>query len=1257
MTAPSNMTNELLATMLATVPASIAVFDVATERVILANARYRSILDSQWHDRDLVGVRIADILRDPETTLALIRSVAQTGEPWRTAGFAYDGFERGVTYWDFDLTPMWDEAGRCISVMLAAVDVTEHMRAQLEMQTLAAVSTAVTMSLDLDDVLDRILVATAPLIPYDRAFVLLDAGETLRIAAGRDGTGRGNFLRDTLIPKGESINGWVFAHGEPQAIGDVYESESGVPGAYHPDDHDPLFRSVLCVPLIVRERVIGTMHVASYNPHRYSADDLRRVLLIAPHAAAAINNAMLYHDATERATELVTLNDATMAIASTLGLEEVLERILIEIERVVPYDRAVVALPDTTDPAYLQVVSLRTTSITGHASPRVPIAGSIIGRVFTDAIPVLVPNLAASPEWKATNYDPHGVWGEQPRSILALPLRAQEETVGVLYLTQRGANAYGEHDRDRLLRFSPAVAMAVTNARLYAQQTTQLLQLGRANNELETLREIGIAATSTLDLPEVLNRTMTQISRVVPYEHGLILLDNPARTMLRIEAAVGAAVEEHLGMEMLVTQGLAGWAYRHAETICIADLHEQQEWAARAHIFSLGAGSVTSVICAPLLLGGQPIGTINLMHHEVGKYTPDDVRRVERYATQVAVAVGNARLYSRSTAQVTQLEQANAQLETLREVGIASTSTLELKEVLQRVLAQISRVVPYEQGQIALEIPEKPGMLRVEVGRGIATEPYIGREVSADSGVGGWVYTHGETVVIRNLLEEEEWSRRAIIFGPLVNVFVSILCVPLRVGGRVIGVIHLVHRIPEMYGAEEARRIEQLATQVAAAVVNARLYAQVQRQVGELRSLNSDMETLNEIGRTVSESLDLQIVMPRVLAGVIRIIPAEYAYITLMEPDGEFLRIVCEMGMYGKQMGMRIPLDGSINGAIARTQQPVLVGDVDTDPDWGDKWYPADDSHVSGMRNVLGGAMVVAGESIGTLYLVHSTPHIFTEHDRRRVQQYAAQVAVAVANARLYDRIHAQVEDLRRLNEELASISQHKSEFLATMSHELRTPLNAIIGFTQLLQDDLVTDAEERRMCLEDVSASATHLLRLINDVLDVAKIEAGQMELHREHFRVGEEIAEAERLMAPLINRSRQTLTVVPVVGVPPVFADRARFRQVLLNVFSNANKFTPEGGAITVVTDLEGDFVRVAITDTGIGIHPDDAHKVFEEFRQIDSALNRRYSGTGLGLSLSRRLIETLGGTIRFESTPGVGTTFYVTLPTAVRPGSLVP
>lgn len=1076
MSVETDVRDGLLATILRTAPVGILVIEPGSLRVLLANEHVQRILDPAWHNRDLTQYTLSDLVTDDGAARlrGLVEEVARTGAPMQFRDRSYDGLARGRTYWNYDLTPLYDETRHCYAVMLSTTETTSHVLVQqrleermTELATLAEVGATVSASLDFDEVVDRVLAAVAALIPHDRAFIMLDeSADALRVVAARSATGVVPEQIGTLIPKATSVNGQVFRTRVPLRLADIHAA-SGVP-VYVPPYRDKDLRAVLCVPLIARERAIGTLYLARYVTDAYTDADLERLRVVATLAAAAIANAHLYREVSARATELATLNEVTIALAGSLTLTDVLERALAEIARVVPYDAAFVALP-TDDRAHLRVVSLGGRHI-HELGTDVPVERSMIGRVFARSEPALLPDLSAAAEWLEISFRPERWAGDIERAILAAPLRAMDETVGVLYLARDETGAYAEADLERLLRFTPMMGVAITNARLYTRSMQQVAQLQRLNDELETLREIGIATTGTLDLPAVLRRVLGEISRVVPYEQGMVTLHVPERGTLRIEAGTGSVVEPLVGTEMAVGQSLNGYVFTEGETVCVDDFWSSEEWLARSYRVSVQRDALRSILCAPLRIGGQSIGTIYLAHGKRALYQAEDIRRIERFTNQVAVAVANARLFE-----------------------------------------------------------------------------------------------------------------------------------------------------------------------------------QVRRQIDELRALNSELETMHEIGLAVGASLDPAVVLPRVLTEIRQIIPAESGYVTLLEPGGEVLRIVSDFGFSVPQIGERIPVANSINGEIVRSRRTLRVGDYFTDPMWHPRGHPAPAAVAGRVRNLLGTPLVVAGSVIGTLYLIHGDPDIFTALDAERLEQYAAQTAVAVANARLYEQIQSQVAELRRLNADLEAANRHKSEFLATMSHELRTPLNAIIGFSELLADDIVIKENERRECLNDIHSSARHLLALINDVLDVAKIESGKMEMRLHAFAVVDELKEVERVMTPLVLGNRQTLALTVAPGTPEIYADRARFRQIVLNVLSNANKFTPEGGRITVRADGVGDQVRVQVTDTGIGIQPEDAPKVFEAFRQIDGSLSRRYSGTGLGLALTKRLVELQHGSIHFDSEPGRGTTFTILLPAA--------
>jgi signal transduction histidine kinase len=252
----------------------------------------------------------------------------------------------------------------------------------------------------------------------------------------------------------------------------------------------------------------------------------------------------------------------------------------------------------------------------------------------------------------------------------------------------------------------------------------------------------------------------------------------------------------------------------------------------------------------------------------------------------------------------------------------------------------------------------------------------------------------------------------------------------------------------------------------------------------------------------------------------------------------------------------------------------------------------------------------------------------------------AEQAGLAITKDRLLRQVKAQVQELEAAN-------RHKDDFLASLSHELRTPLNAILGFGRLIADGLIDDPEELREAAEDIVASGDLLLAQVNDLLDMARVGAGRMAVGAEAVDIADVCRGCERVLSPLVAAKRQQLTMVIPPETPLVRADAARLMQVVLNLLTNAHKFTPDGGSITVAVTASDGIVSLSVQDTGIGIAPEHAALIFEPFRRVDTGYARSQSGTGLGLALSRRLVELMGGTLTLDSGTGKGSTFTVTLP----------
>ncbi len=299
----------------------------------------------------------------------------------------------------------------------------------------------------------------------------------------------------------------------------------------------------------------------------------------------------------------------------------------------------------------------------------------------------------------------------------------------------------------------------------------------------------------------------------------------------------------------------------------------------------------------------------------------------------------------------------------------------------------------------------------------------------------------------------------------------------------------------------------------------------------------------------------------------------------------------------------------------------------------------------SGIRAILAVPMVRDDRLIGCLVVSRNRSGDFPAETIEMLRTFATQSALAIQNARLF-------REIEEKSQQLESASQHKSEFLANMSHELRTPLNAIIGFSEVLSDRMFGELNEKQEeYLKDIHASGTHLLSLINDILDLSKIEAGRMELELTDFDLPQAIDSALTFVRERAARRGITLESTVDARLGQIQADERKFRQVVLNLLSNAIKFTPEGGRIEVGAVPKDGLVEVSVTDTGVGIAPEDQEAVFEEFRQVGTA-EKKAEGTGLGLTLCRKFIELHGGKIRVSSQVGVGSTFTFTIP--MRPST---
>jgi signal transduction histidine kinase len=469
--------------------------------------------------------------------------------------------------------------------------------------------------------------------------------------------------------------------------------------------------------------------------------------------------------------------------------------------------------------------------------------------------------------------------------------------------------------------------------------------------------------------------------------------------------------------------------------------------------------------------------------------------------------------------------------------------------------------------------------------------------------------------------------------------------VPILRGGQPIGVLSLTRRVPGPFSEPQIELVQTFADQAVIAIENARLLGELQARTAELTQSVGQLTALGEISQAVSSTLDVETVLQTIVSRASQLAGADGCAIYEYDEATEafHIRATHNLDPVLVETLRAAPLrkgEGAM-GRAAETREPTQVADIAA-PD-------AYQSHIrdtlldAGYRALLSVPLLREGKIIGSLSLNRHTPGEFRPEAVEVLKTFATQSALAIQNAHLF----REIADKSR---QLEVASQHKSEFLANMSHELRTPLNAIIGFSEVLAQGMFGDINEKQTeYLHDILESGRHLLSLINDILDLSKIEAGRMELELAEFDLPQAIQNALTLVRERALRRGIALHHVIDDRVADIRADERKVKQVLLNLLSNAIKFTPEGGRIEVRAAPADGRVEVSVTDTGIGIAPEDLETVFEEFRQVGTA-DKKAEGTGLGLALTRKFIELHGGRIWVTSQVVVGSTFTFTLP--VRP-----
>jgi GAF domain-containing protein len=1020
------------------------------------------------------------------------------------------------------------------------------------------------------------------------------------------------------------------------------------------------YRTRLMVPMLRGDSGLGMIAVTTQSPAPFSDQQVALLQTFAAQAVIAIENVRLFTELREK-NEALTLAHAQ--VSETLEQQTATAEIL----------RVISSSPTDVQPVF-DVIVTRAVHLCGARFGRVyrfdgsvihMVAGhglspvglgevqrifprpasddTIVGRVILSRQPVFVRDIEREEEVPALSRKMIQALGT--RSQLTIPMLRAGEPIGAMTLGWAEPEAFDEQEIALVKTFADQAVIAIENVRLFTE-------LEGRNRELTTALD---TQTATSDILRVISRSQTNVQPVFDaiVASAVRLLGADAGSLTRvagdqIELAAFTSTNDTGDVALraifplsLHSKGGNAQVIRDRAPLNIADaqtdpqMRETMRAAARLRGFRSRA-------VVPLLRHDEAVGTISVSRRDPGGFTDDEIALLQTFADQAVIAIENVRLFN-------ELEGRNRDLTATSEIlGVISRSPTDVQPVFDTIVRSVVRLCDglfsalYQfDGELIHPVAQHnytPEALE-EVHRIFPARPTRGLGT-------GRAIIERAVVHIPDVEVDPEYQHQAL---PRSIGFRSGLFVPMLREGTPIGVIMVARAELGPFSDSEIELLKTFAAQAVIAVENVRLFKELQARTGELTRSVDQLTALGEISQAVSSTLDVETVLQTIVSRASQLAGADGCAIYEYDAATEafHIRATHNLDPALVETLRASPLrkgEGAM-GRAAETREPTQIADIAAPG--------AYQSHIrdtllgAGYRALLSVPLLREGEIIGSLSLNRHAPGEFPPEAVEVLKTFATQSALAIQNARLF----REIADKSR---QLEVASQHKSEFLANMSHELRTPLNAIIGFSEVLNERMFGELNEKQAeYLRDIHASGTHLLSLINDILDLSKVEAGRMELELTDFDLPAAVDNAVTLVRERAGRKSITVRIAVEQQLGMMRGDERKIRQVLLNLLSNAIKFTPEGGRIEVAVVPSGESVEVSVRDTGVGIAPEHLEAVFEEFRQVGAA-DKKSEGTGLGLALARKFIELHGGKIWVTSQVGAGSTFTFTLPFQRSPGA---
>ena len=1020
-------------------------------------------------------------------------------------------------------------------------------------------------------------------------------------------------------------------------------------------------RSAVTVPLLHKGRTIGALSVGRDEPGPFSQKQVALLQTFADQAVIAIENVRLFTELQEKnralteahaqVTEALDQQTATSGILSVISAsptdaQPVFETIVRNAVRlcgaihggVYRFDGELVHSVAHEGYTPLQLDDWRRNfprAVTGPGTMNLAIRTRTVVRIDDVEVDASIMSTGT-----VANLRSRG-----SRSTLAVPMIRQGDVIGAIALAHGEVAAFSDAHVELIKTFADQAVIAIENVRLFkeleARNADLTDTLARQTATSEVLRAIGRAQTDAQPVFDIIAASAVRLcgaghSQVQLYRDGLMHL-------AAVENVDPEAAEVFRRVyPMPVGEGsYGGRAILTRTVVQTADVFDDRAHRYRSVSEALG---LRSYLAVPMLRDGEPIGAILVARPQAGLFPDNQIELLQTFADQAVIAIENVRLFTELQASNRELTTAlDTQTATSDILRVISHSQTDVQPVFDAILASAVRLLGGYSGlvtRIAGDQIELAALTSTDDAGDAATRAVFPQSHQSD---GPHAQAMRDQAPI-NIADAQTDPRvpEAVRTNARARGNRGWVIVPLLRHDEAVGTIAVTRREPGGFTDDEIALLQTFADQAVIAIENARLLSELQARTQELTSSVEQLTALGDVGRAVSSTLDLETVLTTIVSRAVELSGLDGGVV--FEYDGiaeEFVqRAQTETGdaLAEARRTNRIRKGEGVLGRTAITLESAQVPDITVPGAYAGRLR--ENLIESGVRAILAVPMVYEGRLIGCLAVTRNQPREFPAGIIELLRTFATQSALAIQNARLFQ----EIEDKSR---QLEVASQHKSEFLANMSHELRTPLNAIIGFSEVLGERMFGELNEKQdEYLKDIHASGQHLLSLINDILDLSKVEAGRMELELTDFNLPATLDNALTLVRERAGRRGIALGLTVDERLEQIRADERKVRQVVLNLLSNAIKFTPEGGRIEVQAGPVDGNVEISVSDTGVGIAPEDQGAIFEEFRQVGTAA-KKVEGTGLGLALSRKFVELHGGRIWVKSQVGAGSTFTFTLP----------